>query len=107
MINQKLGLGSYLQTYLRQGLSQLEKAKAASGAYPSSVLKTWQINMAAAKDELPAAAALLELSAFLAPDEIPTRILTAGSPHLGSGLGDYLRDNVDTKLLMTSNMKRC
>ena len=87
---QKIGFGPYLRAYQNQGLTQLEKTKAQTGRYPSSVLKTWHLNMMAVDDENPAASAVLKLSAFLAPDEIPCRILTMGAEALGSGLADYL-----------------
>ncbi|MEL6556322.1 MAG: tetratricopeptide repeat protein [Cyanobacteria bacterium J06621_11] len=91
---QKIGFGHYLRAYRHQGLTQLEKGKAQTGRYPSTVLKTWQLNIAAVSQENPAATALLELSTFLAPDEIPECILTAGGARLGFGLGDYLWSTV-------------
>ncbi|MEN8443651.1 MAG: tetratricopeptide repeat protein [Cyanobacteria bacterium J06555_13] len=91
IVHQKISFGRYLRAYRSQGLTQLEKGKAQTGCYPSSVLKTWNLNMAAVSEENLAATALLELSSFLAPDEIPECIMTAGAAHLGFGLGDYLR----------------
>ena len=88
---QQIGFGAYIRAYRNQGLTQLEKAKAQTGRYPSSVLKTWHLNIAAVNHENPAASALLEVSAFLAPDEIPERILIAGAAHLDASLGDYLQ----------------
>ena len=91
---QKIGFGSYLRTYQNQGLTHLEKARARTGRYPSSVLKTWQLNITAVTQANPAATALLELSAFLAPDEIPERIVVAGASHLGAPLGEYLQSQI-------------
>ena len=88
---QQIGFGAYIRAYRNQGLTQLEKEKAQTGRYPSSVLKTWHLNIAAVNHENPAASALLEVSAFLAPDEIPERILMAGAAHLDASLGDYLQ----------------
>ena len=91
---QRIGFGSYLRTYQNQGLTHLEKARARTGRYPSSVLKTWHLNIAAVTQANPAATALLELSAFLAPDEIPERIVIAGASRLGAGLGEYLQSQI-------------
>ncbi|NJM99427.1 MAG: tetratricopeptide repeat protein, partial [Phormidesmis sp. RL_2_1] len=88
---QQIGFGAYIRAYRNQGLTQLEKAKAKTGRYPSSVLKTWHLNMAAVDNENPAATALLKVSSFLAPDEIPERILIAGAAHLEAELGDYFQ----------------
>ncbi|MGB5915758.1 MAG: tetratricopeptide repeat protein [Phormidesmis sp.] len=54
-------------------------------------LKTWHLNIAAVTAENPAANGLLEVSAFLAPDEIPERTLTAGAAHFEAELGNYLQ----------------
>ena len=91
---QHISFGTYLRAYGNQGLTQLEKGKAQTGQYPSSVLKTWHLNMAAVNQENPAASALLEVSAFLAPDEIPERSLTAGAAHFEAELGNYLQGSV-------------
>ena len=90
---QKIGFGDYLRAYRYKGLTQLEKTKAQTGRYPSSVLNTWRLNMVAVSTENPAAIALLELSAFLAPDEIPECILIAGAAYLGARLIDYLQSH--------------
>jgi tetratricopeptide (TPR) repeat protein len=90
VLRQKIDFATYLKTYRKRGLSQLEKEKAKTGQYPLSVLTTWKINFEAVAAENEAAAALLELSAFLASDEIPYCILTAGAAHLGEVLSAYL-----------------
>ncbi|MEO1621236.1 MAG: tetratricopeptide repeat protein, partial [Cyanobacteria bacterium J06632_3] len=92
ILRQKIDFGLYLRAYRSRGLTQLEKEKAQTGRYPSSVLKTWQLNMTAVRAENPAASALLEMSAFLAPDEIPCWLLTNGVEAWGGELGDYLRE---------------
>ncbi|KPQ32078.1 MAG: TPR repeat [Phormidesmis priestleyi Ana] len=88
---QQIGFGAYIRAYQNQGLTQLETEKARSGRYPSSVLKIWKLNIAAVTHKNSAATALLELSAFLAQDDIPDRILIAGTAHLDASLGDYLQ----------------
>ena len=91
---QRISFGRYLRAYRKQGLTHLEKERAKTGRYPSSVLKTWQLNIAAVSEANPAATALLELSAFLAPDEIPERIVIAGAAHFRAELGKYLQSQV-------------
>lgn len=90
IVRQRIDFATYLRTYRKRGLSQLEKEKAKTGQYFSSVLKTWTINFEAVTAENPAASALLELSAFLAPDAIPYCILIAGADHLGDLLTNYI-----------------
>ena len=87
---QHIGFESYLKLYERLGLTQLEKAKANTGNYPSTVLKTWKLNFEAVAETSPAAAKLLQLSAFFAPDDIPYWIVIAGVKHLGDTLAEQL-----------------
>lgn len=99
-LQQKIDFATYLKTYCKRGLSQLEKEKAKTGQYPLSVLTTWKINFEAVATENEAVAALPELSAFLASDEIPYCILTDGAAHLGEMLSAYLEaDDDDDRLL--------
>lgn len=90
IVRQKIDFSVYLRTYRKKGLSLLEKEKAKTGQYPSSVLKTWTINFEAVAEENPVAIALLEMSAFLAPDKIPYGVLVAGAEHLGNLLSSHL-----------------
>jgi len=95
ILRQKIGFGTYLRAYRSRGLTQLEKEKAQTGRYPSSVLKTWQLNMNAVREEEPAASALLEMSAFLAPDAIPDWLLIKGVDQLDGLLGKYLKGEAE------------
>ena len=105
MVRKHIGLQTYLQTYRKLGLSQLEKAKARTGQYPSSVLKTWVINFQAVADESLAASELLKFSAFLAPNDIPYHILIKGAAHLGETLKAYLQgEDEDEALLALSEL---
>ncbi len=87
---QHIGFESYLKLYDRLGLTQLEKAKAKTGKYPSSVLKTWKLNVEAVAEKSPASSELLQLSAFFAPDDIPYWMVIAGAKHLGKTLAELL-----------------
>ncbi|MEN8444358.1 MAG: NB-ARC domain-containing protein [Cyanobacteria bacterium J06555_13] len=91
IVRRRILLRTYLNTYRKQGLSQLEKTKAQTGKYPSSVLKTWAINFQAVAEDNPISAELLKFSAFLAPDDIPYRILMMGPSHLTMQLPEELR----------------
>ncbi|MEM9806930.1 MAG: tetratricopeptide repeat protein [Cyanobacteria bacterium P01_D01_bin.56] len=89
MRRQRMSIDEYLRFYRKQGLSLLRKAKAPPKNYKhheSPVFKTWQINFDAVRDESLESSELLEFSSFLAPDDIPYRILINGSPNLGGNL---------------------
>lgn len=63
--------------------------------YPDSVATTWSLSFARVKQANPAAAALLDLCAFLAPDAIPEEMLAGGAPYLDP----WLHHTVDNPLL--------
>lgn len=50
-------------------------------SYPDSVANTWSLSFQKVGDDNPAAAELLKLCAFLAPDFIPEELVTAGAAH--------------------------
>ena len=60
--------------------------------HPDSVATTWSLSFQCVEEKNPAAADLLRLCAFLAPDAIPEEIITAGAEHLGSLLQAAARD---------------
>ena len=72
----------YLESYRTGGLARLEARRPALGRYPKSVATTWAANFAAVQADSEAAADVLRLSAFLAPDAIPFELLTRGVPEL-------------------------
>ncbi|HEY4025222.1 MAG TPA: helix-turn-helix transcriptional regulator [Candidatus Dormibacteraeota bacterium] len=63
--------------------------------YPRPVASTWLISFERVAAELPAAAALLRLCAFLAPDDIPISALRAGAGQLPEELRRALTDEVE------------
>jgi transcriptional regulator with XRE-family HTH domain/tetratricopeptide (TPR) repeat protein len=63
--------------------------------YPRPVASTWQLSFERIERELPAAAALLRLCAFLAPDDIPVALLRAGSGEVLGELDGALGDTLD------------
>src|SRR6266487_3427300 len=54
--------------------------------HPKSVATTWSLSFAQVEQNNLAAADLLRLCAFLAPDAIPEEIITKGAKHLGPNL---------------------
>ena len=76
----------YLESYRTGGLARLEARRPALGRYPKSVATTWAANFEAVQADSEAAADVLRLSAFLAPDAIPFELLTRGVSQLGPAL---------------------
>ncbi len=54
--------------------------------HPAAVATTWDLSFARVEQKKPAAAALLRLCAFLAPDAIPEELITEGAAHLPAPL---------------------
>ena len=105
MVRKRIQLPIYLTTYRKRGLPQLEESPAQTGQYPSSVLRTWAMNVQAIAAEQPAALELFRFSAFLAPDEIPYHLLLAGAANLGERLADYLQqEDADEIMLALSRL---
>ncbi len=82
----QVSFATYLRAYQQRRLQVLEKEQPQVGNYPDSVATTWSINFEAVQASSPAAADVLRLSAFLAPDNIPYEILILGKAHLGVNL---------------------
>jgi tetratricopeptide (TPR) repeat protein len=59
-------------------------------AYDATVATTWEISFQKVKAEAPAAVDLLNVCAFLAPDEIPRQLLIEGRDHLPEALAQAL-----------------
>jgi tetratricopeptide (TPR) repeat protein len=62
--------------------------------YPDTVATTWEISFQAAQQESPAAAGLLNLCAFLAPDDIPITALRKGKDRLPDLLAEAVADEL-------------
>ena len=95
-----IGFGAYLRSYEKRRLQLLEKEKPQTGDYPESVATTWAINFEAVQTSSEAAADLLRVSAFLAPDNIPYEILLLGKDQLGAALGAALAETADDELVI-------
>ena len=76
-------LADYLQLYQTHRKELLSKESQLSAAYPEMVATTWSLAFQRIEQANPAAAALLQFCAFLAPDVIPEKIITMGAGDLG------------------------
>jgi hypothetical protein len=82
----------YLPSYRKRQLQLLETHAPEIGDYPLSVATTWQLNFDQVNKENQAAADVLRLSAFLAPDDIPCELLVKGAAHFGEAIATALVD---------------
>ena len=73
-------LSDYLIRFKKHRKTALERGKPAD--YPDTVATTWEISFQAVKEKLPASAYLLNLCAFLAPDDIPKSLILGGAGDL-------------------------
>ncbi len=71
-------LPDYLQLYQTHRHALLARRGRQATGYPASVATTWSLSFEQVEQTNPAAAELLRLCAFLAPDHI---LLTQGAPH--------------------------
>ncbi|NJL42113.1 MAG: tetratricopeptide repeat protein [Leptolyngbyaceae cyanobacterium SM1_4_3] len=90
----------YLMMYHQQKLQLLEEPSDRMGDYPESVATTWKINFNDVSKKSPAAADVLRLSAFLAPDEIPYELLVQGAANLGEAIASALSDIQSNPLVL-------
>ena len=74
------GVADYLHLYQVHRRTLLGRRGRQARGYPNSVATTWELSFQHVKATNPAAADLLRLCAFLAPDAIPEELLTGGAP---------------------------
>ena len=85
-------LAAYQQIYQQHRTALLAQRRAQGADHPEPVASTWSLSFARVEETNPAAADLLRLCAYLAPDAIPEEILTQGAEHLGPVLGPVASD---------------
>jgi tetratricopeptide (TPR) repeat protein len=85
-------LAAYQQIYQRHRTALLAQRRAQGADHPEPVASTWSLSFARVEETNPAAADLLRLCAYLAPDAIAEEILTQGAEHLGPALGPVASD---------------
>ena len=83
-IDQKLvKFAVYLAQYRQRRLVLLERQLPEIGDYPASVVTTWQLNFEEVERRSPNSVLILQLSAFLAADDIPEDLLGQNAELLG------------------------
>ena len=85
-------LEDYLSLYATHRKDLLARRSRLFLDYPETVATTWALSFEQVKQESAAAADLLCLCAFLAPDAIPEELLTRGAAELGPVLGAAAAD---------------
>ena len=86
------GLSAYQILYHSRGAEMLKERGGLVDDHPEPVATTWSLSFQKVEQQNPAAAELLRLCAFLAPDAIPEEIITQGAEHLGPVLSPVARD---------------
>jgi len=87
----KTNLRDYLQLFQNRRRELWDHEKPPSG-YPDTVATTWDISFKRLQQESPQGADLLNLCAFLAPDDIPKELLAQGAEHLPPRLARVVND---------------
>jgi tetratricopeptide (TPR) repeat protein len=85
-------LTAYWEMYQRQRMLLLDTYEEQDREYPRSVAATLLLSFKRVEQRNPAAADLLRLCAFLAPDAIPEELLTKGARELGDVLAPIAED---------------
>jgi tetratricopeptide (TPR) repeat protein len=87
-------LADYLDLYRTRRAEMLKERGGLTGDHPESVATTWSLSFQRVEEKNAAAADLLRLCAFLAPDATPEEIITAGAEHLGPVLQATANDSM-------------
>src|SRR5450755_3445886 len=88
-------LSDYQQRYQTRRARLLQRRGGLVPDHPDAVTATWSLAFEKVEQANPAAADLLRLCAFLAPDAIPEEIITRGAAHLGPLLEPVASDPTD------------
>ncbi len=87
-----IDLISYWQIYQQCRSRLLQQRGGLASNHPQSVATTWSLSFQHVEEKNEAAADLLRLCAFLAPDAIPENIITKGASYLGLRLKSVVAD---------------
>src|SRR5450755_158956 len=88
-------LSDYQQRYQTRKTRLLQRRGGLVADHPATVATTWSLAFEKVEHVNPAAADLLRLCAFLAPNAIPEEIITEGAAHLGPTLEPVASDPTD------------
>jgi tetratricopeptide (TPR) repeat protein/nucleoside phosphorylase len=91
----------YLGLYRAQRSALLEMRGGLVNDHPDPVATTWSLSFKQVEQKNPAAADLLRISAFLAPDAIPEEVIREGARHLD----ERLQTGVTNPLLFNEMIK--
>jgi tetratricopeptide (TPR) repeat protein len=86
------GVATYLDIYRKRRAELLRRRGGLKPDYPLPVASTWSLSFQKVEAANLAAADLLRLCAFLAPDAIPEEIITAGESDLSQNLQSLVED---------------
>jgi tetratricopeptide (TPR) repeat protein len=85
-------LQDYLQAFQSHQAALLRERRSLVFDHPEPVASTWSLSFERVEQRDPAAADLLRICAYLAPDTIPEEVLIQGSLHLGPILEPTVAD---------------
>lgn len=86
-------ISNYLKTFHSRQKDVLARAKRPTG-YDATVATTWEISFREVEKESEAAGQLMNLCAFLAPDDIGREMLRSGAKHLPEPLATAVTDDL-------------
>ena len=87
-----VGLADYRRIYQQHRAELLKQRGGLERDHPEPIATTWSLSFTRVEQKNPAAADLLRLCAYLAPDAIPEEIITQGAAHLGLRLAPVAAD---------------
>jgi tetratricopeptide (TPR) repeat protein len=85
-------LADYLKLFKERQTELLKRGKPID--YPDTVATAWDISFQKVQEKSPEAADLLNLCAFLAPDDIPKSLLSQGVQHLPESMASVVAEDV-------------
>ncbi|HYJ05725.1 MAG TPA: FxSxx-COOH system tetratricopeptide repeat protein [Chthoniobacterales bacterium] len=86
-------LKHYLALFRERRLDLLKRVPPSTD-YPETVATTWELSFQRLERESPVGVALLELCAFLAPDDIPRDVIVSGAEYLPEPLCETVGDGL-------------
>ena len=101
VLARRCSFADYLAEYENKGVALLGEQGRVIGEYPNTVLTTWAVNFAQVEEKSPAAAGLLRVCAFLAPEPIPYRLIIEGAEHFGSAVQAVLGEEISNLSVST------
>ena len=95
----------YLDLYQTHRQKLLAERGAQATDYPDSVATTWSLSIQKVQQKRPAAAELLQLCSFLAPDSIPEELITDGAAYWPAFLQQAATDPFAFQQMMKELLK--